>query len=84
MQDTSPFVCEAKIGDVWRAITLDEARSTRRLAMKRCPDCHGAMSLHGGNGRQPSTIVHRQTHTGCPRIPQVFSGTASRHPKALG
>jgi hypothetical protein len=83
MQTGSPFVCEAKVHEEWRGITLAEALGVHGSAAKRCLACHGSVSVHGGYGGQVPATVHRKGHDGCPRSPRTFNGTASPHPNAL-
>lgn len=73
----SNFVCEAKAGDRWRGMTLIEALGTYRLAPKRCLNCLGPVSVHGGHGGQVPANVHRKGRTGCPQMPRRFSGPLS-------
>ncbi|MCJ2021773.1 hypothetical protein MKK84_30915 [Methylobacterium sp. E-065] len=84
MPSPDPQTCEAKIEDVWRSISMAEAKGVYAMAPKRCPACHGAVMLSGSyaeGSRQKFT--HRKGHDGCPLLPARFKGTASPHPQAL-
>jgi hypothetical protein len=84
MKGSKPDVCEVKIDGTWRTATLPDAQSIYRVAVKRCPACHGQVIIHGayGGDRRPS-LAHRKAHSGCPLKPEKFSGTPSPHPNAL-
>ena len=83
MTTENAFVCEAKVDGCWRPISLPEALGTYRLATKRCLACHGTVNVHGGYGERKARTIHRKAHTGCPLMPQHYSGTPSPHPLAL-
>ena len=52
---------EVKVGDVWRAVSLDEAATHYVMATKRCPACHGQVMIPGTYG---SPSIRRTCHTG--------------------
>ena len=85
MTKPKPQTCEVKVGDVWCAVSLDEAATRYVMATKRCPACHGQVMIPGAYG---SSIVrrimsHRKSHSGCPLMLGTYSGTPSPHPQAL-
>jgi hypothetical protein len=47
MQTSDAQTCEVRIGDSWRAMSLDEAASQHAMAVKRCPACHGRVMING-------------------------------------
>jgi hypothetical protein len=38
--------CEIKIDGAWRPISLAQAHARYPSAIKRCPVCHGRVSIH--------------------------------------
>ena len=77
--------CEVRIEGKWRLVSLDEAVRRYGDAVKRCPACHGRVSINGaycgpGFGK---TMTHRRAHSGCPLKPDTYSGTPSLHPQAV-
>jgi hypothetical protein len=85
MAALDPQSCEVKTEGKWRPVSLDEAVSRYAEAVKRCPACHGRVSINGaysgpGFGK---TMTHRKAHSGCSLKPETFSGTPSPHPQAL-
>ncbi|WP_267424843.1 hypothetical protein [Methylobacterium sp. GC_Met_2] len=85
MTKLKPQTCEVKIGDVWRAVSLDEAATRHVMATKRCPACHGQVMILGAYGSPTvrRTMSHRKSHTGCSLMPRTYSGTPSPHPQAI-
>ncbi|TXM97287.1 hypothetical protein FV242_31960 [Methylobacterium sp. WL64] len=84
MTTSDPGTCEAKIGGIWRSISLAEAKGVYAMAQKRCPSCHGAVVLSGSyaeSGRR--RLAHRKAHTGCPLDLKRYTGQPSPHPQAL-
>ena len=80
-----PQTCEAKIDGEWHLVSLADAVSRYAIAIKRCPACHGRVSINGaycGPGFS-KTMTHRKAHSGCPLKPDTYSGTPSPHPQAL-
>jgi hypothetical protein len=80
-----PPTCEVKIEGKWRPVSLDEAVRRYAGSVKRCPGCHGRVSINGAYSG-PSfgkTMRHWRAHSGCPLKPETFSGKASPHPQAL-
>ncbi|MCJ2099294.1 hypothetical protein [Methylobacterium sp. E-046] len=77
--------CEAKIEGMWRPVSLDEAVDRYPLAVKRCPACHGRVSINGSySGRGfGKSMTHRKAHSGCPLKSETYSGMPSPHPQAL-
>ena len=76
--------CEAKIESTWRLMSLAEATAQHLWAVKRCPACHGRVSItRTYTGRGELRLVHRKGFNGCPLLPARFNGTPSRHPQAL-
>ena len=77
--------CEVKVGDVWRAVSLNEAATHHVMATKRCPACHGQVMILGAYGSPTvrQTMSHRRSHSGCPLKLETYSGTPSPHPQAL-
>lgn len=76
--------CEVRIDGVWTHMSAAEAHARHRNADKRCPDCHGRVRAHGTYGAQQRiSIVHRQRHDGCPRMPRQYAGTPKPHPDTL-
>ena len=39
--------CEVKVDGAWRDVTLVEARTLYTMAPKRCPACHGQVTIAG-------------------------------------
>lgn len=85
MSEHDPQTCEAKIDGVWRTISLVEAKGVYAMLPKRCPACHGSVSINGVYSGPVGglTMTHRKAHGGCPLLPNHFTGTAVLHPKAL-
>ena len=84
MMTLRPQTCEAKIEGVWRSVSLGEAKSVYAKMPKRCPACHGLVTINGNYTAQGGlTLVHRKGHNGCPLLPARFNGTPSPHPQAL-
>lgn len=80
-----PQTCEAKIKGAWRLISLAKAKGVYAMAPKRCPACLGSVMINGGyssNARR-TTMIHRKAHTGCPLMPEHFTGMPSLHPQAM-
>jgi hypothetical protein len=77
--------CEAKIKGKWRPVSLTDAVRRYALELKRCPACHGAVSINGAfcGPSFGKTMRHRRAHDGCPLKPDTYSGTPSPHPQAL-
>lgn len=77
--------CEVKSHGVWIAVSLEAAAIVYGRAVHRCPTCHGRVVILGGARGSNTTraMYHSQPHTGCPLIPDAFSGRASLHPEAL-
>ncbi|MCJ2021279.1 hypothetical protein MKK84_28335 [Methylobacterium sp. E-065] len=74
-----------RIESGWRPVSLDEAVSRYATAVKRCPACHGRVSINGsysGPGFGKS-MTHRRAHGGCPLKPDTYSGMPSLHPLAI-
>lgn len=78
-------ICEVKIGSEWRAASLTEAAVIHARAVKRCPACHGRVTILAAYSWPTvrRTMSHRRSHTGCPLKPDTYSGTSSHHPQAL-
>lgn len=76
--------CEVKINGAWIVASLVEARQNYVEVPRRCPSCHGAVSI-AGNYTAPvkRMFTHRRIHAGCPLIPKAYCGTASPHPNAV-
>ena len=76
--------CEVKVDGAWIVVSLIEAQGTHAKAEKRCPACHGRVSVAGSyTAVVKRTLTHRRVHDGCPMLPRYFCGTASSHPEAL-
>jgi hypothetical protein len=77
--------CEVKIGTSWMAVSLTEAAVNYARAVKRCPACHGRVMILGAYGWPTvrRTMSHRKSHSGCPLMPGMYSGTPTLHPQAL-
>lgn len=77
-------VCEVKVGSSWRTMSLAEAQTDHRDALKRCSACHGRVIINGSyTGKVRLVMMHRRAHDGCPLQPKVYSGIPSPHPDAL-
>ena len=78
-------ICEVRIGNAWRAVSLYEAAVDHVMAVKRCSACHGRVMILGAYSGPTvrRTVTHRRSHTGCPLTPDTYSGTPSPHPQAL-
>ena len=80
-----PQTCEVEIEGKWRQVSLTDAVGRYAIAVKRCPACHGRVSINGvycGPGFN-KTMMHRKAHSGCPLKPDTYCGTPSLHPQAL-
>jgi hypothetical protein len=80
-----PQTCEVQIEGKWRPVSLDEAVRRYADAVKRCPACHGRVSINGaysgpGFGK---TLRHWRAHSGCPLKPDAYIGRPSPHPQAV-
>lgn len=76
--------CEIQIDGAWRPISLAEAHTCHSSAIKRCPICHGRVSIYVNSTAQAGLwLQHRRAHDGCPLMPARFTGEASLHPQAL-
>ena len=84
MLETNPQSCEVKVEGAWQRISVGEAFAHYRMALKRCPSCHGAV-ITRSSYIHPITIGlnHRKVHDGCPLLPARFNGTPALHPQAL-
>jgi len=82
---TSPGqFCEVKVGSAWHAVSLKEARLQHGDALKRCPNCHGRVTIAGIYSAQGLlTLSHRRSHDGCSLNPRHYQGVPSRHPEVL-
>ncbi|WP_457105194.1 hypothetical protein [Methylobacterium sp. P5_C11] len=77
---TSIQSCEVNVDGVWNALGLKEAQLLHRNAIKRCPICHGRISLLGSYGLERHlSLSPRRAHPGCPLNPKHFSGVSTRH-----
>ena len=84
MPKPSALTCEVMVDGAWRTLSLDEAKALHRDALKRCPVCHGRVTVQGVYSAQGhSTLSHRRTHDGCSLIPRHYKGEPTRHPQAL-
>ena len=84
MLKPSTLTCEVMVDGAWRTLGLDEAKVAHRDAFKRCPACHGRVTIQGVySGQGFLTLSHRRTHDGCPLVPRHYKGVPSRHPQAL-
>ncbi|MGH1570261.1 hypothetical protein ACRAWG_05845 [Methylobacterium sp. P31] len=73
-----------KIEGEWRSVTLVEAKGIYAAMPKRCPACHGLVTINGNyTGQGRLTLVHRKGHDGCRLLPARFKGMPSLHPQAL-
>lgn len=76
--------CEIRSNGVWRPISLAEANARYPSAIKRCPVCHGRVSIHVKSTAQGGLwLQHRRAHDGCPLMPAWFTGEVALHPQAL-
>ncbi|TXM97764.1 hypothetical protein FV242_30685 [Methylobacterium sp. WL64] len=76
--------CEIQIGGAWRPIGLAEAHARYPSAIKRCPICHGRVSINvNGTAQGGLFLQHRKAHDGCPLMPARFVGEISPHPQAV-
>lgn len=84
MVEPAPVTCEVKVDGQWLVASLADA-STRFIAFeKRCPACHGRVSLPGTfTAIEKRRIAHYRKHAGCPLIPDIYRGTPSPHPNAV-
>ncbi|SDA14824.1 hypothetical protein SAMN02799622_01210 [Methylobacterium sp. UNC378MF] len=77
-------LCEVKVDAVWRTFSLNEAQLHFRDAIKRCPACHGRVTILGTYGLQPRlALSHRRSHDGCPSNTRHYRGVQSRHPQPV-
>lgn len=76
---------EVKIGREWRAISLSDAAVSHARAVKRCPACHGRVTILGAYSWPTvrRTMSHRKSHSGCQLKLDTYTGTPSPHPQAL-
>ena len=83
MSSSADQTCEVKVDGAWRTVSLKEARLLPRDVTKRCPDCHGQVSIQGTYGMQPRlTLSHRRSHVGCSSSLRHYRGVPTRHPEA--
>ncbi|TXN78751.1 hypothetical protein FV234_22295 [Methylobacterium sp. WL8] len=83
MMMPDPTPCEVKVGGRWLAVSLADAHGKYTLAVKRCPACHGPVTVTGNYTAVFSlTLMHRRTYVGCP-LSKTYCGTPSIHPLAL-
>jgi len=77
--------CEVKIQGAWHRVSLDDAVRHYELRLKRCPACHGRVSVNGAYSGPDfrKTLTHRRAHGGCPLKPETYSGSLSPHPQAI-
>ncbi|WP_267428576.1 hypothetical protein [Methylobacterium sp. GC_Met_2] len=84
MATPDTITCEIRIDGAWRPICLAEAHASYPSAIKRCPVCHGRVSIHVNSTAQGSLwLQHRRAHDGCPLMPPRFTGEVAPHPQAL-
>ena len=84
MTTPSVLTCEVMVEGAWRTFSLNEAKAIHGDAIKRCPACHGRVSIQGVYSAQGHlTLSHRRTHDGCPLILRHYKGEPKRHPQAL-
>lgn len=84
MLTDSQQTCEVKLNGVWHPTSLVKARTLHTTTQKRCPACHGQMTVAGSYiGTGSLRLQHRRSHTGCPLKPDTYNGTSSPHPQAL-
>lgn len=76
--------CEVQIDGAWRPVSLAEAHARHASAVKRCPVCHGRVSIHVNSTAQGGLwLQHRRAHDGCPLMLARFTGEVTPHPQAL-
>jgi hypothetical protein len=74
--------CEAKVDGAWRAVSLNEAHLLPRDTLRRCPICHGRVTILGVYSAQGHlTLSHRRAHDGCPLIAKRYLGVRKQHPE---
>jgi hypothetical protein len=84
MSMTANQACEVKVDGVWRAVGLGEARLMPRDTPKRCPFCHGRVTIMGVYSFQGHlTLSHHRSHDGCPSNVRQYRGVPQRHPEAV-
>jgi hypothetical protein len=84
MSTTPAVTCEAKVDGTWRPVSLAEARLLPSDVLKRCPMCHGRVTVAGVYSVQGHlTLSHRRSHDGCPLSPRHYRGVRTRHPDAI-
>ena len=76
--------CEIRIDGAWRPVRLVKTHALYPSAIKRCPVCHGRVSIHVNSTAQGGLwLQHRRAHDGCPLMPTRFTGEVTPHPQAL-
>ena len=84
MPEFAPRTCEVKIDGAWATVPLAEAHAHHGSAPKRCPACHGRVTIAGNyTARASLKMAHRKAHDGCPVMSERYTGTPSPHPDAL-
>jgi hypothetical protein len=84
MSTSQAQTCEVKVEGAWRAVSLNEARLLPRDTLKRCPICHGRVTVMGVYSAQEHlTLSHRRSHDGCPSSPRPYAGVPKRHPETV-
>jgi hypothetical protein len=76
--------CEIQIDGAWCQVSLAEAHARHSSAIKRCPVCHGRVSIHVNSTAQGGLwLQHCRAHDGCYLMPARFTGEVAPHPQAL-
>jgi hypothetical protein len=84
MMTSDETKCEVRSNCAWRSISLTVAHARYPSAIKRCPVCHGRVSIHVNSTAQGGLwLQHRRAHDGCRLMPARFTGEVTPHPQAL-
>lgn len=82
--NTSAFDCEVNVDGAWQVFSLKDAQRGYRDALKRCPHCHGRVTVMGiYNAAGNLALTHRRAHDGCPLIQKRYRGMPKRHPEPV-
>ena len=84
MVEPAPSQCEVKVDGQWLEVSLAEASTLSVAADKRCPACHGRLTMPGTfTWTETRRFAHHRKHDGCPMLPKIYCGTPSPHPNAV-
>lgn len=74
--------CELWANKMWVEISIDDALASYSGRKLRCRECNGAVRAHKEGDGNPAHFEHLEAHQGCSKSFR-YSGTPSRHPRAL-